>query len=278
MAAALLADVTVTNIFMGRLNQGLKADLLGEHVDLEAARALQGLRRERGIKTQLIVASVREWRTFVRVAGCDIFTAPCAALRDFLAQTEVSAAEIRSQLETSYADRLGIDGGVLGALGPERIARVYRVEPELIEFLARFRASAEYHRLPDGERLSAASRRRASGTCSTRRPIRSGPSCAAASCPTWTRRSPKASPSTRSSASSPTRTSRRPRRRWAARSRSGSGGLRDEAEPGSLENPAAREARLLEIAQEDLLSGAERTAPAERVPASVGTGGPQGGV
>ena len=76
VAAGLLSNVTLTNIFMGRLNQGMKAALLGEHVDLAAQRALLRLRREAGIKTLLIVASVRDWQTFTRVAGCDVFTAP----------------------------------------------------------------------------------------------------------------------------------------------------------------------------------------------------------
>lgn len=153
VVAALLADVTRTNIFMGRLNQGLEAKLLGEQVDLEAQRALRRLRGEAGIKTQLIVASMREWQTFVRVAGCDVFTAPCAVIRDFLRQTEVPAAEIPSQIETSYEGRLGIADHVTRALGPERIARLYRVEPELIEFLLAFRASPDYQRLGDGEQL-----------------------------------------------------------------------------------------------------------------------------
>jgi len=153
VAAGLLADVTRTNIFMGRLNQGLRADLLGEHVDLEAQRALTRLRREVGIKTQLIVASMREWQTFVRVAGCDVFTAPCEVIRGFLTQTEVSPDTIRPQLETSYEDRLGIANDVVSKLGHERIARLYRVEPELVEFLREFRATAGYRDLSDGESL-----------------------------------------------------------------------------------------------------------------------------
>jgi transaldolase len=51
VAAALLANVTRTNIFMGRLNQGFHASLLGEHVAVEAQRALRRLRREHGVKT-----------------------------------------------------------------------------------------------------------------------------------------------------------------------------------------------------------------------------------
>jgi transaldolase len=153
VAAGLLADVTRTNIFMGRLNQGLRAELLGEHVDLEAQRALRRLRRDAGIKTQLIVASMREWESFVRTAGCDVYTAPCGAIRDFLTQRDVSPDDIRSQLETSYADRLGIAEDVVHTLGQDRIARLYRVEPELVEFLREFAATREYQNLRDGDRL-----------------------------------------------------------------------------------------------------------------------------
>jgi len=153
VAAALLADVTRTNIFMGRLNQGFHAALLGEHVDLEAQRALRRLRREAGAKTQLIVASIREWQTFVRVAGCDVFTAPCDVLGKFLSQTDMPVEALTSQLETSYEDRLGIAEEAIKAVGLEHIARLWRVEPEFLEFLVHYRTSAEYRELRDGERL-----------------------------------------------------------------------------------------------------------------------------
>ena len=153
VAAALLCDATRTNIFMGRLNQGFRAGLLGEHVDLEAQRALRRLRREAGVKTQLIVASIREWQTFLRVAGCDVFTAPCKVLGEFLAQTDVSSEALKSQLETSYEDRLGIADDTLRAVGQERIARLWQVEPDFLSFLTDYRTSAEYRGLRDGERL-----------------------------------------------------------------------------------------------------------------------------
>jgi transaldolase len=152
-AAALLADVTLTNIFMGRINQGLQAALLGEHVDLEAQRTLLRLRHQLGVKTLLIVASVREWQTFPRVAGCDVFTAPCDAIRGFLEQDEIPAGDVRSQLETSYEDELGIDASVIDALGMQCIARLYRVEPDLIQFMSELRASKDYQTLRDGDEL-----------------------------------------------------------------------------------------------------------------------------
>jgi transaldolase len=153
VAAALLSNVTLTNIFMGRLNQGLHAALLGEHVDLCAQRALTRVRREAGVKTQLIVASVREWQTFVRVAGCDAFTAPCDSIRGLLAQKEIAPEQIMSQLETSYEDRLGIAPEIASALGTDRIARTYVVEPEFVDFLVALRRSAEYRAMRDGDQL-----------------------------------------------------------------------------------------------------------------------------
>jgi transaldolase len=153
VAAALLANVERTNIFLGRLNQGLKADLLGEQACLAGQRALREVRRATGVKTQLIVASVREWQTFPRLAGCDVFTAPCDAIRGFLTQTEVPAVEIRTQLETSYEDQLGVADDVIGVLGAKRLARLYTVEPELVQFMTELRRSVEYDGLRDGDAL-----------------------------------------------------------------------------------------------------------------------------
>jgi transaldolase len=154
LAAALLSDVTLTNIFMGRINQGLEAKLLGEHVDLAAQRAVLGARRESGAKTLLIVASVREWQTFVYVAGCDVFTSPCKAVGDLMSQREYSPADIRSQLQASYEDRLGIAPAVLQKVAQKTIARLYDVEPDFVRFLTELRNSAEYAALRDGDRLA----------------------------------------------------------------------------------------------------------------------------
>jgi transaldolase len=154
VAAALLADTSRTNVFLGRLNQGLHADRLGEHVVLEAQRALRRLHAAGRTKTMLIAASIRDWRTFLHVAGCDAFTAPPGVLADFLRQAEVPAALVESQLETSYAERLGVAAAVQRAIGHERLGRLWRVEPEFVEFLLAYGASAEYRDLRDGERLA----------------------------------------------------------------------------------------------------------------------------
>ncbi len=107
---------------MGRLDQGFEATRLGAHVDLEAQRALLALRGSAGVKTQLIVASLRDWRTVPRVAGCDVFTEPCGVLEDFLRRTEVPPEALTSRLETSYEDRLDVRPDVVRKVGIDRLA------------------------------------------------------------------------------------------------------------------------------------------------------------
>jgi transaldolase len=151
VAAALLADVTRTNIFLGRLNQGLHAERLGEHVTLEAQRYLRRLRQAGHAKTLLIAASLRDWQSIVQLTGCDVFTVPPGVLGDFL--SHATPEMLARRLETSYEDRLGTAESVLRALRPERLRRLWAVEPELVDFLLDYRASAEYRALQDGDRL-----------------------------------------------------------------------------------------------------------------------------
>ena len=153
VVAAVLADVTRTNIFLGRLNDGLQAARLGEHVDLEAQRALRRLRETAGVKTELIAASLRDWRTFDAVTGCDVFTAPCEVLREFLAQTEVPPGRVTSRLEVSYEETLGVADVVKAQVRPAAIARLYRVEPELVRFLLDLRRRGDFAAATDGEWL-----------------------------------------------------------------------------------------------------------------------------
>jgi transaldolase len=153
VAAALLSNVTRTNIFMGRLDQGLKAELLGAHVSLEAQRILLRLRGNSGIKTQLIVASLRDWRSLLHTAGCDVFTVPCKVLQEFLEQKEVQDSSIQNRLGTSYEDRLGIPDNIVAKLGADCIARLYTVEPEFVDFLLEYRVTTEYQDLDDGDHL-----------------------------------------------------------------------------------------------------------------------------
>jgi transaldolase len=153
VAAALLCDVSRTNIFLGRLDQGLEACLLGAQVSLEAQRALRRLRHTLGVKTLLIVASIRNWDTFVETAGCDVYTAPVNVLRDWMKQDQIAPEQLTSRLDQSYGDRLGISARVLSLVGTERIARLYDVEPSFIDFLQSFGSTQEWRELNDAETL-----------------------------------------------------------------------------------------------------------------------------
>jgi transaldolase len=154
VVTALLANPARTNVFLGRLNEGLAAEMLGEHVCLEAQRHLRALRRATRTKTELIVASMRAWETFLRVAGCDAFTAPCSTLAGFLAQHAIAPVAVTSQLETSYEDQLEIARRTYAAIPIERIARLYRVEPELLTFASDFGRSLEWAAMRDGDALA----------------------------------------------------------------------------------------------------------------------------
>jgi transaldolase len=101
----------------------------------------------------LIVASMREWQTFVRTAGCDVYTVPAGVIQGFFDQQEFSPQGIKSSLECSYQDQLGIDSEVMDILPLERISRLWKVEPELIEFLTEFRVTREYSEMYDGDAL-----------------------------------------------------------------------------------------------------------------------------
>jgi transaldolase len=153
VAVALLSNVTRTNILPGRLNQGLRAHLLGEHVTLATQRAIHHERNLGATKTQLIVASVQDWRTLVNTAGCDIFIAPCAVLEDLISRAEIDPDEIRNQIDTSYADRLGIASEARARLGDERIGRLFLIEHEFVEFLHEFRQNGQFARTRDSEEL-----------------------------------------------------------------------------------------------------------------------------
>ncbi len=152
VAAVLLANPHRTNIFLGRLSQGLESELLGEHVVLETQRHVRRLRDTFGVRTLNMLASVRRWQTLPLTAGCDVYTVPYPVLKAFFAQTEIGPEEIANRVEADYSDQLAISDKVVEKVGLERIKRLWQVEPEFIEFLAELRSSAEYATI-DGDGL-----------------------------------------------------------------------------------------------------------------------------
>ena len=101
----------------------------------------------------MIIASLREWQTFARVAGCDAFTAPCAVIEEFISKADVRPEQIQSCLGTNYAENLGIEQDALAELGEQRIGRLYRIEDEFLQFLHEFCRRPEFAQLNDGDKL-----------------------------------------------------------------------------------------------------------------------------
>jgi transaldolase len=153
VAAGLLANAARVHVSVGRLNRGLGTALLGERVVLHSQQALRRLRGQTGLGARLVVTGMQDWQAFVRLAGCDIFRAPCAVIRDFLTQAEVPAGEIRSQPESAYEGQVRIEDRVIRALGAGRIERLGRIEPDFIDFLLELRASGLAATLRSGDDL-----------------------------------------------------------------------------------------------------------------------------
>ncbi|MCS7172300.1 MAG: transaldolase family protein [Armatimonadetes bacterium] len=150
VAAALLATPHHTNIFLGRLNEGLRAQVLGEHVLLTAQRHIQQLRARYRLPTLNMGASVRRSETLLLTAGCDAYTVPVPVLRAFLAQE----AEIRDRTGEDLSGALGVDPEVTERVGGlDRLERLYQVEPEFVAFLRELREDPELDRM-DGDGLA----------------------------------------------------------------------------------------------------------------------------
>jgi transaldolase len=142
--AALLSNVTRASVFLGRLNRGLRAERIGEAVTLAAQRLLRKLREPPAAitKTELIVAGVRQWQTLVDTAGCDAMTAPLGAILGLFEQEQISAESIVTRIDSRHEGNLRLQPAVLQAFGPAKLARLYQVEEEFIEFLLGLQRSA----------------------------------------------------------------------------------------------------------------------------------------
>lgn len=88
--AALLAQPTFVNVFLGRLNSFVDAndlgvgDNVGERTLVASQEAVAGLRDERGLKTQQIAASMRDGEQVSALAGVDVMTLPLSVAEGFL--------------------------------------------------------------------------------------------------------------------------------------------------------------------------------------------------
>jgi transaldolase len=153
VVAAILAGVQRANVFLGRLNLGLGAPLLGEHVALATQRSLHELRRKGHAKTALIVANLRDWPAMARVAGCDYLTAPPAVIRELLSQEEVLPEDLADRHDTSYEDAVAVSEPAGGLVPRERLNDLSVVEPELVDFVLGLRHGAHSRAVSDGDAL-----------------------------------------------------------------------------------------------------------------------------
>ena len=86
-----LAEPACVNVFLGRLNSVAVDNKLGtgKHIGERATLASQAevrrLRREHGVKTRQIAASLRDGSQVLDLAGVDVMTMPIAVAEEFLA-------------------------------------------------------------------------------------------------------------------------------------------------------------------------------------------------
>ena len=112
--ATMVSDPSYVNVFLGRLNQVISENHLGDgrnagekttlasQAGLREARALRS-----GIGTKQIAASMRGGGQMAALAGVDVYTAPPSAVSEFLAtdyKPEELVSHLEDQLEVTISD------------------------------------------------------------------------------------------------------------------------------------------------------------------------------
>jgi transaldolase len=67
-------------------------------------------------------------------------------------QKEIGPKEIRSQLNSDYANHLEIPPKVVEKVGSKRLTQLYKIEPDYLQFLVELRCSPDFDKL-DGDGL-----------------------------------------------------------------------------------------------------------------------------
>ncbi|HXT70312.1 MAG TPA: transaldolase family protein [Vicinamibacterales bacterium] len=131
--AALLANATWCSIFVGRTNRTTRSTRFGEGVAVSAQSSLTRFRSIDASRSRLIVAGITDREAVLETAECDALTIPCDVVES-LGERAAPGSVVR--LGTSDLDTIGlVPGDVVHQLGVARIAAMYRVEAELVEFL-----------------------------------------------------------------------------------------------------------------------------------------------
>lgn len=119
--AARFARPRFVNVFLGRLNQFVADNELGDgcHIGEKAAlascRAVSELRSRLGLPTRQIAASMRSGQQVVDLAGIDVLTMPTAAAEEFLALPDPHIVDCRGEdydiqlNDTVIVEQAGLD-------------------------------------------------------------------------------------------------------------------------------------------------------------------------
>jgi transaldolase len=121
--AVLLSNPTFCNVFLGRLNQVVSDNGLGDgkFVGEKAAMATQvavrALREQGRTQTRCIAASMRAASQVGDLAGCDVFTMPPKVAKEFL-DSAPNLNGITSQVGREFEVKFvsGVDAGRIGVL------------------------------------------------------------------------------------------------------------------------------------------------------------------
>ena len=104
---ARIARPAFVNVFLGRLNSFITDNDLGsgahvgERATLASQAAIRKLRRERGISTRQIAASLREGRQVADLAGVDVITMPPKVAKEFL-NLGIEPQDLRDRTEEAF--------------------------------------------------------------------------------------------------------------------------------------------------------------------------------
>ena len=133
--AARLSNPNYVNVFLGRLNQVViensigEGEMVGEKVTLATQKALHDVRKQySNVSTKLIGASIRNGEQIAFLAGVDVLTIPPAAMEQFSQMDHTLA--LNSHLETDIQPEIDLNH-------PQsvRFSKLWEVPDSFIQFV-----------------------------------------------------------------------------------------------------------------------------------------------
>lgn len=156
--AARFSRPAFVNVFLGRLNQLVEENDLGdpENVGEKAAlasdEAVKGLRdSEPGLRTMQIAASMRNGRQVMTLAGIDVLTIPPKAAAEYL-EMDITRGDIRPRL----SEELTVTPNPAKPVEAGELATLWEIEPDFVGFVQD--AVSQADQIGSGRRLVDLSR------------------------------------------------------------------------------------------------------------------------